>query len=71
MKTTSDLADDLIEQLHDSACAGEVAEVFVVYRDTAGEWHSGYAADDASTLTDIGRGVLDLIDQRPRRGTKH
>lgn len=71
MKTTSDLVDDIVEQLHDAACEGDVAEVFVLFRTRSGEWHAGWAARDAHELAMAGHAVLDQIETMPPGVTKH
>lgn len=66
MKTT-DLVDDIVERLHGEACSGDVAEVLVLYRDRAGDWHAGMAARDATELLDAARLALDELEREGGR----
>lgn len=61
---TPELAEDIIETLHDAACAGEVAEVFVLYRGTGGQWSAGLASDDLAHLVDVATQTL-AVAERP------
>jgi hypothetical protein len=67
---TRDLTDDIIERLHDAACSGEVAEVFVVYLDAGGTFYSATSTDDLHALIDAARARLaELENGTRRRGT--
>jgi len=63
---TDERVDDIVETLHDTACEGDVAEVLVIYRDRAGDWHSGMATDDLVGLIDAAQYALSQIEREGR-----
>ncbi|KAF1711073.1 hypothetical protein CSC70_03870 [Pseudoxanthomonas kalamensis DSM 18571] len=66
-----ELTDDIIEELHDAACDGDVAEVFVIYKTQAGGYQVGVAAEDLLALVDIARQTLAHIEERRESGPLH
>lgn len=63
---TDERVDDIVETLHDIACGGDVAEVLVIYRDRAGDWHSSLATDDLIGLIDEARLALAELERGGR-----
>lgn len=55
------LAEEIVQALQQAADAGEVGELFVLYRPAAGgDWCAGVATDDLAHLTEVARQTLDV-----------
>ena len=66
---TRDNAESIVQDLHDMACDGDVAEVMVFVRDASGRLLCAYASDDMQRFIDDARSVLADVeaDPNPRR----
>lgn len=63
--TTRDNAESIVQDLHDMACDGDVAEVMVFVRDASGRLLCAYASDDMQTFIDDARSVLADAEANP------
>lgn len=55
---TRDNAESIVQDLHDMASDGDVAEVMVFVRDASGRLLCAYASDDMQAFIDDARAVL-------------
>ena len=68
---TPELVEDIVESLYDAASNGEVAELFVIFRDPSGQWHAGMATDAPEEMADAVHEALERIEARPLGASVH
>ncbi|WP_281915920.1 hypothetical protein [Caldimonas thermodepolymerans] len=62
---TRDNAESIVQDLHDMACDGDVAEVMVFVRDASGRLLCAYASDDMQRFIDDVRAALADAEANP------
>lgn len=62
---TRDNAESIVQDLHDMACDGDVAEVMVFVRDASGRLLCAYASDDMQRFIDDVRSALADAEANP------
>lgn len=63
--STRDNAESIVQDLHDMACDGDVAEVMVFVRDASGRLLCAYASDDMQRFIDDVRAALADAEANP------
>ena len=62
---TRDNAESIVQDLHDMASDGDVAEVMVFVRDASGRLLCAYASDDMQAFIDDARSLLADVEADP------
>lgn len=62
---TRDNSESIVQDLHDMACDGDIAEVMVFARDASGRLLCAYASEDMQTFIDDARSVLADAEANP------